>query len=118
MSLFSRRLLVNLLVSLLAALAFAPALAFETPESAQQQIEEMVARCNGDKTCELVVRKRETRSAEHRLQRAEQDRVLKENDPVSYYISLWKRYVLFVLALCGTVGIYIVVMNRLFKKKR
>lgn len=114
-------------MSLFIRLAFMTTLAFlgpsslqaaDIPEAVAKQIEEMVARCQGDKTCEQVVRKRETRAAERNLQRTEQDRLLQETDPLAYYLSLWRRYLLFVLAICGTAGAYFLVMNRLFKPKK
>lgn len=95
----------------------APLRAEESRAAAQQRIEEMVARCNGDRTCELVVRKRETAAAEKRLQRAQQDRALRESDPLSYYLRLWGRYLVFVFAVCGGAALYVLVMRRLFGRK-
>lgn len=107
-----------ILTVLMLSAAQMPVRAEETRASADQRIEQMVARCNGDKTCELIVRKRETTSAERRLHRAEQDRLLQQSSPFSYYLSLWGRYLLFVLVLCGTAGLYIFVMRRFFGRKK
>jgi hypothetical protein len=92
----------------------APLQAEELPAAERQRIEEMVTRCNGDKTCEQVVRKRETAAAEKRRQRA----LLKQNDPHAYYLQLWGRYLAFVLAIGGGALLYITLMRRLFGRKK
>jgi hypothetical protein len=107
-----------LLVALINLSAGVTLHASETRATAEQRILEMIARCQGDRTCEQVVRKRETRAAEQRLERADQDRLLKASDPLAYYFSLWQRYLLFVLVIAGTAGGYVLVMNRLFNKKK
>jgi len=105
---------VRILLLVIAFCCAAPALAVETEADAQRRIEEMVARCNGDKTCELVVRKRETAAAEKRLARAERDRFLKENEPFTYLLHLWGRYLVFVLAAAGAATGYVFLMRKLF----
>lgn len=100
-------------VACLAVVLSAPLRADESRTADLRRIEEMVARCNGDKTCEQVVRKRETAAAEQRRQRA----ALKQADPLAYYLQLWGRYLAFVLAIGGGALLYIVIMRRLFGRK-
>lgn len=85
---------------------------------AANAMERAIASCHGSQACEAAVRKRETLAAEKRQQREAADKALKASDPGGYYLKLAGRYLLAAAFIAGAAGLYVLVMHRLFGRKK
>lgn len=81
-------------------------------------LERAVASCHGNQSCETAVRKREMLAAEKRRQREEADHALKASNPGGYYLALAGRYLMAAAFIGGAAGLYVLVMHRLFGKRK
>jgi hypothetical protein len=86
--------------------------------TAAERMERAIAFCHGNAQCEEAVHKREAAGAEKRQQREAADKALKEADPSGYYLALAGRYLSAAAFIAGAAGLYVLVMNRLFGKRR
>lgn len=95
----------------------APSIA-DSGREATGAAERAIASCHGNQQCEAAMRKREMLAEEKRRQREAADRALKEASPAGYYLALAGRYLLAAAFIAGAAGLYVLVMHRLFGKRK